>query len=130
MDGPTDTGLYFAGQCFADPFRAVDAYISAHHATFFSYEGGCAYKTTAISQNGDGVQIKFLKTLIDGSETQACPATSWVEYVPLPVCDLAPSPWNMSYADGGLVAAAVGSVWIAAWAVRAIRSVLSDRESD
>lgn len=42
----------------------------------------------------------------------------------------ASSPFNLSVEDGFLVSGAVASVWCMAWAIRAIRSVLSDRDND
>ena len=44
--------------------------------------------------------------------------------------DIPPNPFYMSTEDGLLVSGAICSVWLLAWSIRAVRSVLSDRDND
>lgn len=44
--------------------------------------------------------------------------------------DIPPNPFALSMEDGAAVSGAVASVWLAAWAWRAIYSVLRDRGED
>lgn len=113
------TGTHFGGQCFADAFAATDAYVSAHHSTKFSYENGCAYKITAISENaGDGVQVRFTKLLVDDTETLACPASSWLEYTPLAQCEI------VTTGDMAEASWMVAAVWLAVYGVKLLRRAL------
>lgn len=113
------TGTHFGGQCFADAFLATDAYVSAHYSTKFSYENGCAYKITAISEGGeDGVQVRFTKVLIGDTETEACPAVSWLEYTPLAPCEI------VTTADMAEASWMVALVWLAVYGVKLLRRTL------
>nr|WP_316639178.1 hypothetical protein [uncultured Roseateles sp.] len=113
------TGTYFGGQCFTDPFLATDAYVSAQHPTKFSYEGGCAYKITAISQGSDdGVKVKFLKLLIDDTETEACPATTWTEYTALSPCEY------VTGTEAAEVSWMVAAVWLGVYGIKLLRRAL------
>lgn len=115
------TGTHFGGQCFAEAFAATDAYLSAHHPTKLSFEGSCAYKIAARSEDlgaGEGVQVTFTKTLLDGSETEACPAVSWTEYTPLGPCEIVTS------ADVMEASWMVAAVWLAVYAMKLMRRAL------
>lgn len=113
------TGTHFGGQCFADSFAATDAYVSAHHATKFSYEGGCAYKITAHSENaGDGVQVRFTKVLVDDTESPTCPAVTWLEYSPLAQCEIVTS---TEMAEASWM---VAVVWLAVYGLKLLRRAM------
>lgn len=57
------------------------------------------------------------------------PCTSLVMLTPVEYSTMAENPFRLSIEDGVLISGAVGTVWAFAWAVRAVRSVLSDRDS-
>jgi hypothetical protein len=46
----------------------------------------------------------------------------------LQAADVPPNPFVLTVADGLLVSGAVGTVWGLAWSLRAIRSVLQDKD--
>lgn len=114
------TGIHFGGQCFADAFLATDALVSAHYPTKYSFENGCAYKISALTEadfEGD-VKVRFIKSLIDDTQTESCPATMWYEYTSLSPCEIVTS------ADVAEASWMVAAVWLAVYGVRLLRRAL------
>ncbi len=60
----------------------------------------------------------------------ADPCTGYVLVTPVEYAAMAANPFVLDPVDGALVSGAVAGVWLLAWAARAVRSVLSDRDSD
>lgn len=109
-------GFAALGRCYVDLVGAGSAHCS-------SLAGITSTHAVACEPEGGGYRLS--KTLVaDGS-------VSYVQYVP-PVpsaCELQ-DPFFLSVADGAVVSGAVASVWLAAWAWRAISSVLRGDTED
>ena len=109
-------GVSALGRCYVDLVDASNAHCS-------SLAGVTATHAVACEPVGGGYRLA--KTaLVDGVVT-------YVQYVP-PVpapCELQ-DPFFLSLADGALVSGAVAAVWLAAWAWRAISSVLRGDTED
>lgn len=60
----------------------------------------------------------------------ASPTAACVGVVLLEPVDVPPNPFALSNEDGLLIAGAVGTVWCLAWSIRAVRSVLRDRDNE
>lgn len=63
---------------------------------------------------------------VDFDLASCVPVSGYSAVVVLQPSDVPPNPFFLSPADGALVSAAVGAVWIAAFCWRAVRSALSD----
>lgn len=61
--------------------------------------------------------------------SSADPCTTLVILTPVEYGALASNPFVLSIEDGLLVSGAVSTLWLIAWAARAVRSVLSDGDS-
>lgn len=109
-------GFAALGRCYVDLVGAGNAHCS-------SLAGITSTHVVACEPDGGGYRLS--KTLLaDGS-------ISYLQYVP-PVpsaCELQ-DPFFLSLADGAVVSGAVASVWLAAWAWRAISSVLRGDTED
>lgn len=117
-------GVAAGGRCFetADAAAAWVCGSTFPVASVGIDSAGAAYTVTAMCSGVTGSSLTIQRVRNGGT-----PQSQAVTYTG-PSCDpldyLTASPFSLSAADGGLVAAAVAGVWMAAWAWKAIYRTL------
>jgi len=86
---------------------------------------------TNIGNSGPGAAVLTVPVLtVDATPVSTCPDTSLVVLTHAELRATYASPWNLSLSEGGQIAAAILVVWAAAYAIRAVISVLNSGEPE
>lgn len=64
------------------------------------------------------------------SVTPMSPGAACAGVVLVEASDVPPNPFYLSVEDGALISGAIAGVWLLAWSLKAIRSVLDDKNLD
>lgn len=120
------SGTLSAGVCFASQAAAArnECSLTVRNSTSVGFT--CQAVLGSPSETDGGSYLMSYSQRFQTSQTAFTTQTVTTQLLECSPQDY--WPFAMSAADGVLISVAVASVWCSAWALRAVRSVLSDRD--